>query len=182
MINAEFDDLIGFSADDMEPNTLESARADAATNECAALAGHVTSDALGALVGIAGRNVRELAKRGIIERSGPNQYDVGESISRYCAHLREIAAGRTTSATLTGERVRIATATAEKLEMANSIASREMLPAKEVERAWSGVLRDVRSAMLALPSRIGMRLSQLSPHDISEIDREIREALAEVAK
>jgi phage terminase Nu1 subunit (DNA packaging protein) len=36
--------------------------------------------------------------------------------------------------------------------------------------------------MLAVPSRAAQRLPHLGAHDVSEIDREVRDALAEAAR
>jgi phage terminase Nu1 subunit (DNA packaging protein) len=49
-----------------------------------------------------------------------------------------------------------------------------------VEREWTSILTGVRARMLAVPSRAGQRLPNLSTHDIGEIDREIRDGLAEL--
>lgn len=68
-----------------------------------------------------------------------------------------------------------------KLEIANAKARGELLPTAEVEKEWASILRDVRAAMLALPSRLQQKLPHLTAHDVATIDREIRDALAELA-
>jgi phage terminase Nu1 subunit (DNA packaging protein) len=166
MLAADLDDLIGGTAALKPDSNL------------------VTAHALADLLGLSDRAVRDLGTRGIAVKAADGVYRQRESVRSYCTHIREMAGGRAGSKTLTEERVRIATAQANKLERENAVARNEMLPAKEVERAWAGVLRDVRSAMLALPSRFQMRLTglSLSVHDVSEIDREIRDALTEVTQ
>ena len=62
------------------------------------------------------------------------------------------------------------------------MAQRELVPAAEVKAEWSGVLRTVQAGMLAVPSRSADRLPGLTPHDVSEIDREVREVLTEIGK
>lgn len=57
----------------------------------------------------------------------------------------------------------------------------ELLDAAEVERTWGGVLRTVRAAMLALPSRCAARLPHLTAADVVEIDAEVCAALVELA-
>jgi phage terminase Nu1 subunit (DNA packaging protein) len=42
------------------------------------------------------------------------------------------------------------------------------------------VLRTVRAGMLAVPSRAAQRLPHLTAHDVSEIDREVRDVLTEI--
>jgi len=41
-------------------------------------------------------------------------------------------------------------------------------------------LRKVRAGVLAAPSRCASRLPHLTPHDISEIDAELRAVLTEI--
>lgn len=79
------------------------------------------------------------------------------------------------------ERVRLLREQADHAALKNAEKRRELLPAAQVEREWASVLRDVRAAMLALPSRIQQRLGHLTAAEIDAIDREIRDVLAEVA-
>lgn len=137
----------------------------------------ITADQLGALLGVSGRVVRELAQRQIISRASKGVYPTHASVAAYCAHLREQAAGRSGSVSLTSERVRVTTAQAEKLEMANAAARGELIPAREVTATWASILRDVRSAMLAVPNRCGSLLPHLTPHDVATLDGEVRNAL-----
>jgi len=141
----------------------------------------MTADQLGELLGISGRVVRELAQRGIIRKAGRGTYPVRPSVKAYCAHLREQAAGRAGATSLTAERQRVAKEQADKLALANAVARGEMVSAKSVEAGWASILRDVRAAMLAVPSRCGSNLSHLTSHDVGEIDREIRAALEALA-
>jgi len=86
----------------------------------------------------------------------------------------------------------LAEATAARGRLANAQArlalaklhklSGELVDAAEVEAEWSGVLRKVRAALLAVSSRVAQRLPHLTKHDISEIDAEIRAALSELGK
>lgn len=95
--------------------------------------------------------------------------------------LLNLPRGRSANQTLLAEKVRLSRAQADKLEIANAAARRELLPAAAVEAEWANVLRDVRAALLALPSRIGSRLPALTPHDIGVIEREVRDVLTEMA-
>ena len=81
-----------------------------------------------------------------------------ESVRRYCGHLREQAAARSGSTTLTEERVRVAREQADKLAMQNAIARGEMVPSRTVRTEWTSILRDVRAGLLAVPSRCGAAL------------------------
>jgi phage terminase Nu1 subunit (DNA packaging protein) len=81
----------------------------------------------------------------------------------------------------TEQRARLASAQADLAELKAAEKRGELLDAAEVEREWGGVLRTVRAGMLAVPSRIGARLPHLDAVDLDAIDREIRDALTEVA-
>jgi phage terminase Nu1 subunit (DNA packaging protein) len=71
-------------------------------------------------------------------------------------------------------------AQADKVELGNAAARGRMLDAGQVESEWSAVLRTVCAGMLAVPSRCGARLPHFSPHDIAEIEIEVRAVLTEL--
>jgi phage terminase Nu1 subunit (DNA packaging protein) len=82
---------------------------------------------------------------------------------------------------LRAAKVRLAKEQGDKLELANAIARREFLPASEVADGWASILRNVRAAFLALPSRLQQRLPHLTAHDVRTVDSEIRDTLGELA-
>jgi phage terminase Nu1 subunit (DNA packaging protein) len=63
----------------------------------------------------------------------------------------------------------------------NAIEAGELVPAADVEREWTDLFRSVRDNMLAIPARAAQCVPHLSRIDLSEIDREIRTALAEAS-
>lgn len=136
---------------------------------------------LAALLGVTTRTVTELAQKGVISRAGRGVFPVAESVRGYVAHLREQAAGRTDSTSLTAERTRLAREQADKVSLANAVARGEMLPARQVQSEWASILRDVRAGLLAVPSRCGATLAHLTAHDVATIDSEIRTALEALA-
>jgi len=56
-----------------------------------------------------------------------------------------------------------------------------LLPADEVEALWRGHVTDARKRLLTVPSRCASRMAHLSRAEIEIIDREIRDALADLA-
>lgn len=133
-------------------------------------------------LGVSERAVADYAHRGIITRSGRAVFPLKESIRAVCDHFREAASARgASSGGLTAQRERIAREQADKLEMQNAAARRELLPAKVVADGWTSILRMVRSRMLASPSRIQQQLGHLSAHDVAVIDRELRDALVDMS-
>lgn len=143
-----------------------------------------TGRELSQLFGVSVRTVTDLANRGIVVRAGTGRYELGPSVLRYCAHLRDLATGRGGEGavnTAAEQRARQAKASADLAETKNARLRGELVPAADVQTAWTGIARGIRSAMLAVPSRIAGRLPALTPHDVREIDAEIREALTELA-
>jgi len=133
-------------------------------------------------LGVSERAISDYVRKGIIARSAPGKFKLRESVKAVTSHLRELSAQRgASSAGLTAQRERIAREQADKLEMQNAATRRELLPAQVVADEWASILRLVRSRMLATPSRIQQQLGHLSAHDLDIIDREIRDALEELA-
>lgn len=77
------------------------------------------------------------------------------------------------------EHARLAKERADTQALKNAQLRRELVPAAEVERAWAGEWRALRSSLLALPSRMRQVLPHLSSEDIDAIDRELRGMLME---
>lgn len=143
----------------------------------ATLPERASTGALAALLGVTPRTITELSRKGVLSPAGRGNWPVRECVARYCAHLREQAAGRTGSTTLTAERIRVAKEQADALELKNAALRGEMLHARQVESEWASILRSVRSAILAVPAR----LPNLSLQDAQALNREIRNALTEIA-
>lgn len=138
------------------------------------------------LLGITANRVRILTRDGQFRRTAPATYNLREAVRGYCANLREHAgrAGRPAAAendALKAEKLRLARQQADKLEIGNAAARGELVKVAEVEREWANVLRDVRSTLLAVPSRLGAKLPHLTAHDVAEIDREMKAALEGLA-
>ncbi|KPQ07466.1 MAG: Phage DNA packaging protein, Nu1 subunit of terminase [Rhodobacteraceae bacterium HLUCCA12] len=126
-----------------------------------------------------------LVKRNLAVKLGHDAYDLAETVGRYVEHLRGTASGRGGEEqvlTLTGERARLARAQADAQELKNAALRSELVPASEVERAWSDTLRGLRSQLLAVPSRIRSDLGNLTPADVAKIDRIMRDTLADLGE
>jgi phage terminase Nu1 subunit (DNA packaging protein) len=78
------------------------------------------------------------------------------------------------------DRGRFARAQADLAEAKAASVRGELVEVSAVEAEWSGILRTVRAGMLAVPSRCAARLPHLTPHDVAEIDREVRTVLTEI--
>lgn len=78
---------------------------------------------------------------------------------------------------LENARRRLARANADRRELEVQRLRGELLPADQVAAEWSAILRSVKSAMLAVVSRVRSRLPALDTHTAAVLDREIRDAL-----
>jgi phage terminase Nu1 subunit (DNA packaging protein) len=143
---------------------------------------------LASFLGVTIASISRLQADGaLVRQPGSARYLLAESVRGYIAYLKNPATrpgGRPHDPQdpLKAERIRQAKQAADKLELQNAAARGELLDRAEVEREWTDILRGVRAEMLALPSRISGRLGHLTAHDLSEIDHEIRRALAEAAQ
>ena len=141
----------------------------------------VSANELAGWLGISANRIHYLAREGVLPRDDSMNFPLKSSVAAYCRQTRSGLTGRQVDSELASEKLRLAKANAEKAETANAKARGDLIAAVEVEREWAAVLRGVRAAMLALPSRVAQRLGHLSPHDVAEIDREVRDALEELA-
>lgn len=82
---------------------------------------------------------------------------------------------------LTAEKARLAKEQADAATLRNAALRRELVPAGEVEREWSATLLKLRSAILAVPSRVRQFLPHLTPHDVQALDAELRRVLEDLA-
>lgn len=142
----------------------------------------VTAGELAGWLGLTPNRVSALARDGVIPRTAQKRFPLRLAVKAYCEHARAGATGRRADSELAAEKLRLAKANADKLELANSKARGEMIAAIEIEKAWAGILRDVRAALLALPSRAAGKLGHLTPHDIAALDAEVRDVLTELSE
>jgi phage terminase Nu1 subunit (DNA packaging protein) len=98
------------------------------------------------------------------------------SVSRYCAHLREQAAGRGGEAGAE-MRARLGAAQADLAAEKVKAMRGEVLPTAEVEALWTSKLRAFRNRILAIPSRV----QYLSARQTVVLTQELRDALTELA-
>lgn len=150
----------------------------------------VDSKTLAALLGLTQISVNRLAADGVVpsKRQGRSRrFPLPEAVTAYCDYMRSpesrpgLRAHEPTDP-LKAERIRQAREAADKLALQNAQARAELLDRGAVEREWSDMLRRVRQAMLAVPTRVAGRLGHLTAHDLSELDHEIRAALTDAAK
>lgn len=176
MSNLEiFDDLLGDETSPVETPPTVAAGIPAELNE----------SALARLLGVGASRIRTLARDGVLVRSGKGRFDTCKSLHGYLENLRVHAsrAGRPSEGgdALKQAKTRLAEEQAAKAELQNAALRAELVESSVVQREWQNILRDVRSTILAVPSRVGAKLPHLTAHDVAEIDREIKSALEALA-
>jgi phage terminase Nu1 subunit (DNA packaging protein) len=133
------------------------------------------------------RQVFDFARTGLIPRAKPGRYDLEACVRAYCAHIREVAAGRASSdgtASLVAERARLAREQADNQAMKNAQLRGELVPANEVEEANLAVHSAVQRRLLGIPKRVAPLVAvEHEPRACEAVLREyIEEALQEVAE
>lgn len=141
----------------------------------------VSAAVLAEWLGLTPNRVSTLARDGILPRGDDNLFPLRASVRAYADHARAGALGRRADVDLTAQKLRLATENADKLALQNAKARGDLASLTDVERAWAGILRDVRAALLALPSRAAARLGHLSAHDVKTLDSEVRAVLEELS-
>jgi terminase small subunit / prophage DNA-packing protein len=137
----------------------------------------IASAALQRLLGINKSQLSELMARGIVKR-GPKRgtYALQASVSGYCQHLRDMAAGRGGEAGATA-RKRLGEAQADVTETRAKQLRGELVEASEVETFWRTKLKAFRNRVLAIPHRV----EYLSARQTLTLTQELRARLDELA-
>lgn len=133
-------------------------------------------------LGVSSQSIAAFANDGKVVRVSRGKYDLRASVAAYTAHLREVAAARGGEAQildLTAERARLAKEQADGQELKNATLRGELVPAAEVEREWSDILRKVRAGILAVTSRVRTSAG-LTAEQAVEMDAELRLALKDL--
>lgn len=175
-VQNDFSDILGSSP---PGNTIESKNCPEAEGNRPDFA---TESDLADFWGVSTRQVRALLSGSVIAKTDSGFYHVADSTKRYLQHLIASAKLRGgENPELKAERLRLVREQADAVELKNQQKRAELVPAKQVEAEWSDVLRTVRAGLLAVPGRVGARLS-LSQTHLSEIDIEIRTVLKELGE
>lgn len=143
------------------------------------------------------RYVRELASRGVIPKRAAAGWDLEACRSRYAAHLREVAAGRTQAGapvaagtpgasgqqSLAYEQARLAKEKADAQAMANAVARGELVKQENVRAAVVAAWANARARLLAIPTKgapMLVGISAVAPMQAA-LTELVRDALAELA-
>ncbi|RVT84559.1 DNA packaging protein [Rhodobacteraceae bacterium CCMM004] len=135
-------------------------------------------------LGVSRQVLTDLKSNGVVQTVEYGKWDFAVTVQSYLAHLREKAAGRDERTLNEDQRRAKLELTQAQARRAALIADRDaghLLDSGQVEREWANTLRDVRAALLAVPSRVGAALPHLTAHDVETLSSEIRAALEALA-
>jgi len=126
------------------------------------------------MVGVSQPAVSDLLSRGVL-RSGDS---AGVWLRAYCAHMREIAAGRLAAGDLdlATERARLAREQADKIAMQNAQSRRELAPVVMMTEVLAKAGTRAASILEAIPGQVRRRLPSMPATEIQVIEREIAKA------
>jgi len=143
----------------------------------------VSNADLAAYLDVTPSTIGDLAAKGRVVRTGRGKYDLKASTRAYIGHLREAAAGRVaTNEELRAEKIRLTAAQADMAEMTKAERALTMVDVREFEDRWASEIVKLRAQLLTVSGKVAMALPQLTPHEVREIDRVVRNAMTAIAE
>lgn len=131
-----------------------------------------TQTNFGDLVGIGQPVVSDLIARNVLE---PGQ-TARQWLDAYCAHLREMAAGRGMDGELAYQRAEDTRIRRERNEIKLALERNTFAPVPLLEQVLATVGRKIAGLLEPLPGRLHKRCPALTPEDVVLIQREIAQA------
>jgi phage terminase Nu1 subunit (DNA packaging protein) len=147
----------------------------------------VPAERLAQLLDLTPRRLQQLAAEGVIPKTDRNRYELVDSVRGYIRYLRDRAFGPEVqdgpNDNFAKQRARLTRSRADTEELKARQLLGELVPAAQIEAAWSAVTDIMRTRLLAIPAktaaRIGMARNAVEAQAI--IRTEINEALSELA-
>lgn len=131
-----------------------------------------TQAQFGELVGIGQPAVSDLMARDVL---APGQ-TAGQWLQDYCAHLREMAAGRGMDGELAYQRAELARVSRERAEIKLKVERAEFAPVALIEQVLASMGRGVAGLLEPLPAHLHKLCPALTPDDVRVIQAEISKA------
>ena len=142
----------------------------------------VKVDVLAKLFSLTPRRVQQLAKEGVIPRTGRGEYELGPAVQGYVRFLQERAAGAPSAeggGDLLAERTKGMRLSNELTEIELGKAKGELVGLAEAVRAYAGVMVEIRASLLeTTPARIAAAVVGLDGE--GPIRRAVKEELRSV--
>lgn len=126
------------------------------------------------LGGLTAGRISQLKAEGVVQRVARDRYTLA-SVGKFCTTMRERGQG---SSELSEARLQWVKERTRGHELVRLEREGKLVPADQVETTWLSVLMFVRTKLLALPSKLAVRLGLCT--DIVERQKVLREAIDEV--
>jgi phage terminase Nu1 subunit (DNA packaging protein) len=142
----------------------------------------VSAGELADLLATTEKTLSAWAKSGVVTRVSHGKSALLPSIRGFARHVKSRAGGGEAAvAAVASERGSLLRVQRQRAELELAREEGKLLKLADVAAHWSAILRTLRSACLAIPTRVASRVSGLSREAVYEIDQEIRLALTEMA-
>jgi len=142
-----------------------------------------TAAQLAKVFGCHERRIFELANKGIVVRAkAKGRFEFLPSIHAYIAHLEKIAAGREGDNTLASVRTELEKEKTENFRLKNAALRSDLVSREEITEGWLRIVKAVRGAVLAIPTKARQKLPHLTAHDGEALAKICRDALTDVAE
>ena len=131
-----------------------------------------TQAQFGELVGIGQPAVSDLMARDVLLRG----HTARQWLESYCAHLREMAAGRGMDGELAYQRAELARVSRERAEIKLKVERAEFAQVALIEQVLASIGRSIAGLLEPLPAHLHKLCPALTPDDVRHIQSEISKA------
>lgn len=141
-------------------------------------------DTIAKLLDLTPRRVNQLAAEGVIPKADRGRYELVPVVRAYVRYLREKAVkGDTHGDDYSTHRTRLIKARADVMEMERAQMEASLIPAHDVQDAWTEVMAACRAKLLSIPTKTAPEaFAAKDLNDIKAILKDsIHEALAELS-
>jgi len=123
--------------------------------------------------------VSDMKRRGVIA----DGQTLGEWLHKYCAHIREIAAGRSTNGELdlATERAKLAKEQHERIAMQNAVTRRELGPIAALEQGLSDCMARVAAKLDTIPGKLKLGNDKLNADDLDRVTAVLADVRNDIA-
>lgn len=123
------------------------------------------------------QRVRDLLKQGVLTRGhGQDSLDIDECRKNYIRYLRMRSKGlQNNSGDLNEEKTRLTKLQADKAELEVREMEQSLVSVEKITEEWVGYAANVRSKLLALPSKVSHRVQSADTY--AEAEKILKEAV-----
>ena len=142
-----------------------------------------SGEELARLLGITARRVAQLVAKDILKREGRDTFSTANSVQAFIGWRETVLARQYGQGDYGAARAELYKERAAKMRLEREKLEGALIPRADVAAAWSQIFTLIKTRMMAIPSKLALRLSQCkAPGETKALlDAEIREGLEDVA-